>query len=59
MSDKPKESDWKTFRKLVPELRERYLRQRNAELNAILHDESLRRILGMATVAGTRTQVAA
>jgi hypothetical protein len=41
MHDKPKESDWKTFRKIVPELRERYLRRRNAELLAILQDESL------------------
>ena len=41
MFGKPKESDWKTFRKIVPELRERYLRQRNAELIANLQDESL------------------
>ena len=32
----PIESDWKTFSKMVPELRERYLREKNAELIAIL-----------------------
>lgn len=37
--DPPKESDWKTFRHLVPELRERWLRARNGELAAILRDE--------------------
>lgn len=37
----PLESDWKKFRKIVPELRERYLRERNSELDAILRDESL------------------
>ncbi len=35
------ESDWKIFRSIVPELRERYLRDRNNELIAILQDESL------------------
>lgn len=35
------ESDWKRFRALVPELRERYLRDRNAELICILEDEAL------------------
>lgn len=35
------EADWKKFRVMVPELRERYLRQRNSELIAILEDESL------------------
>lgn len=39
--DKPKESDWKVFRDIVPELRERYLRGRNAELAALLGDDSL------------------
>ena len=38
--DGPIESDWKKFRAIVPELRERYLRERNAELSAILRDES-------------------
>ena len=41
MYDDPKESDWKTFRKIVPELRERYLRQRNPELIKILEDDDL------------------
>ena len=41
MRDNPKESDWKTFRKMVPELRERYLSRCNPELLAILRDESL------------------
>lgn len=39
MYDKPNEKDWKAFRKLVPILRERYLRSRNAELAAILGDD--------------------
>ena len=39
--DQPSESDWKKFRAIVPELRERYLRERNSELRAILQDESL------------------
>jgi hypothetical protein len=30
------ESDWKTFRKLIPELRERYLASRNREIAALL-----------------------
>ena len=40
-NNQPEESDWKKFRALVPELRERYLRGRNAELIAILRNESL------------------
>jgi hypothetical protein len=36
---KPKESDWKTFRKIVPELRERYLTEKNKEIVAIFMDE--------------------
>ena len=39
--DQPGESDWKKFRTIVPELRERYLRERNSEMSAILQDESL------------------
>ena len=38
--DQPGESDWKRFRKIVPELRERYLRERNSEIAALLRDES-------------------
>ena len=30
------ESDWKAFRKLIPELRERYLAARNREIAALL-----------------------
>ncbi len=41
MYKKPQESDWKKFRSMVPELRERYLRTKNEELAAILNDESL------------------
>ena len=41
MHDKPVESDWKAFRAMVPELRERYLKERNRELVAVLTDESL------------------
>jgi hypothetical protein len=40
MEGKVKESDWKTFRKLVPELRERYLTEKNKGLIAIFMDES-------------------
>jgi len=39
--DQPSESDWKKFRTIVPDLRERYLRERNSELSALLLDESL------------------
>ncbi len=38
MYDRPKEFDWKKFRKIVPELRERYLEEKNKELTAILTD---------------------
>lgn len=41
MTNGVKESDWKVFRKRVPELRERYLRVRNAELAALVADEAL------------------
>lgn len=37
----PAESDWKRFRAIVPELRERYLRDRNADLISTLQDEAL------------------
>ena len=33
---KPKESDWKRFRDLVPDLRERYLKKINHELVGML-----------------------
>lgn len=39
MHDKTKEKDWKVFRDMVPELRERYLIARNEQLAAILRDE--------------------
>ena len=39
MEGKPKESDWKTFRKMVPELRERYLAEKNKEIVAIFMAE--------------------
>ena len=35
------ESDWKNYKSIVPELRERYLCNRNKELIAILSRESL------------------
>jgi hypothetical protein len=38
--DKPLESDWKTFRKRVPEWRERYLTAKNQQLVALLGDIS-------------------
>ena len=40
-NNQPEESDWKMFRSIVPELRERYLRARNTELMAIFQSESL------------------
>ena len=33
-------SDWKEFNRILPELRERYLRERNKELIVLLIDES-------------------
>ncbi len=36
--DKPKESDWKLFRKMVPDLRERYLKEKNRDLLVLLTD---------------------
>ena len=36
---RPKESDWKTFRKHVPEWRERYLKKKNREIIGIFIDE--------------------
>ncbi|WP_424313865.1 hypothetical protein [Haloferula sp.] len=36
MSDQPTESDWRAFREMVPELRERFLRVHNRELASIL-----------------------
>lgn len=41
MLDKPLEKDWKTFKVMAPELRERYLRARNEELLSILTNEQL------------------
>ena len=41
IDEKPNESDWKTFRKIVPELRERYLRNVNPELKALLQNPKL------------------
>ena len=38
--DKPKESDWRAFRDMVPELRERYLAKINADLVAALSSEA-------------------
>jgi len=40
MQKQPEEADWKRFRAIVPELRERYLRERNIELISILQGES-------------------
>lgn len=39
MNRKPKESDWKIFRKRVPEWRERYLNGKNKEIVAVLTDK--------------------
>jgi hypothetical protein len=40
MERKPLESDWKTFRRCVPDWRERYLRNKNEEIIGIFRDES-------------------
>ncbi len=40
MERKPLESDWKTFKKRVPEWRERFLLKKNEEIIGILSDES-------------------
>jgi len=40
MERKPKESDWKLFRKRVPEWRERYLTTKNKEIIDLLSDEA-------------------
>jgi hypothetical protein len=40
-TNQPADSDWKKFRAIVPELRERYLRDRNTELISILEGEAL------------------
>ena len=39
MNTKPKESDWKIFRKRVPEWRERHLNGKNKEIVAVLTDK--------------------
>lgn len=39
MHDKPSESDWKAFRRLVPEWRELYLERVNDELREILDNK--------------------
>jgi hypothetical protein len=41
MNEQPIESDWKKFRGMVIELRERYLTRRNLEIVSIFGDESL------------------
>ena len=38
MSDRQKESDWKRFRKMVPDLRERYLKEKNSDFVKVLVD---------------------
>jgi hypothetical protein len=38
MNDKPRESDWKLYSRLVPEWRDRYLQRTNATLAAKLTD---------------------
>jgi len=40
MQRKPLESDWKTFKKRVPEWRDRYLMKKNKEIIGILTDQS-------------------
>jgi len=38
---KPKESDWKQFRKMVPDLRERYLEENIPIFQEVLNDKNL------------------
>ena len=38
MYKKPRESDWKVFRDMLPELREKYLKKKNKEIERILND---------------------
>jgi protein-tyrosine phosphatase len=38
---KPKESDWKKFRNSLDKWRERYLKRKNDEIQAILEDNNL------------------
>lgn len=38
--NKPKESDWKQFRKMVPELRERYIEEHLPSFMEILNDKN-------------------
>ena len=40
MERKPKESDWKIFRKRVPEWRERYLGMKNKDIIGVLTDKN-------------------
>ncbi len=40
MRDQPAESDWKRFKAMVPEWRERYLSDRNIELISIFQGEA-------------------
>lgn len=40
MAKRPLESDWKIFRKSVPEWRERYLAKKNQEIVRMLSDEN-------------------
>ena len=40
MQHKPKESDWRLFRKRFPEWRDRHLAKKNHEIASILADES-------------------
>ena len=41
MQENPKESDWKALRKIVPDLRERYLQARIEEFTSVLNDGGL------------------
>jgi len=40
MNDRPKESDWKRYSKIIPEVRDRYLDRKNEEIVSILHDQA-------------------
>jgi hypothetical protein len=44
MKGKLKASDWKTFRSVVPELRERYLTEKIKEIVAIFMDKGRTRV---------------
>ena len=58
MRDKPKETDWRRFRDLAPELRERYLQARNEELVSVLGDSGLSQTEGFWKIEKRTREIA-